>query len=214
MMTSCSASPGPCGPDVSPLPCQAHAAPSRAKRAVSERLTFSISPGEARIEGQRSRPGGADQPGCREADRASRLLACTCQPCPKGSLARSCRRGAGSALIQQAIAQVLMPVCFPVSGIVVRVPSRPARPSGGAVARRIQDGPGRHVPLAPGGWTRPGCQTGAGGRLTRRDTAGGEKRDANDQCEDGGQRQHLARSGDAGTGVLGRISHRRAVGGT
>jgi hypothetical protein len=53
----------------------------------------------------------------------------------------------------------------------------------------------------------------AGRRLARRDPAGGEQRDLYDQCEDGGQRQRLARSGDAGAGVLGRISHRRAVGG-
>lgn len=73
-MTSCSASPGPCGPDVSPLHARPHAAPSRAKRAVSTRVIFSIPPAEARIEGQRSRSSGPISPG---AGRAYRLLACT-----------------------------------------------------------------------------------------------------------------------------------------
>ena len=61
-MTSCSASPGTCDPDVSPLRCQAHAAPSCANRAVIKRLTVSIPPGEARIESQRSRSSGPISP--------------------------------------------------------------------------------------------------------------------------------------------------------
>jgi hypothetical protein len=79
-MTSCPASPGPSGPDVYPLPCRA-----RAHQAAPDgpwarsRATFIISPGEARIEGAKVPILGADQPGCREADRAYRLLAC--QPC-------------------------------------------------------------------------------------------------------------------------------------
>jgi hypothetical protein len=100
-----------------------------------------------------------------------------------------------------------------VSGfrIVVRVPSRRVRPSGGAVAAH----PGRrgqaHLTPYAGRVNRAGLSGGwlahrAGGRLARRDPAGGEQRDPCDQCEDGGQRQRRARPGDAGAGALGKMS--------
>jgi hypothetical protein len=106
-----------CGPDASPLPCQAHAARSRAKRAMGRRLTFSISPGEARIDGQRSRPWGPISSGAGPAGHTG------CWPASASPAPPARPRGAavarrGSALIQLAIAQVLTPDFFRVSGIV------------------------------------------------------------------------------------------------
>jgi hypothetical protein len=69
---------------------------------------------------------------------------------PPKARSRGVSVAGGSALIQRAAVQVLMHVCLPVSGIVVRVPSR------WSVIRRCcraayPGQPGRHVPLAPAG---------------------------------------------------------------
>ena len=62
-MTSCSASPGPCGPDAYPLPCQAHAAPSRAKRAVNTRAISAFRQVKRAYREPKVPTRGANQPG-------------------------------------------------------------------------------------------------------------------------------------------------------
>jgi hypothetical protein len=60
---------GSCGQGASPPPCRA--APHQAEPNgpwARTRLTFSISPGEARIEGWRSRPSGPISPGGRRGN--------------------------------------------------------------------------------------------------------------------------------------------------